>query len=796
MLISIGRGAADATPQRIECSWPQFVQWIYQHQRTAAKLTVDEYTRLKTFPVKTPEGRRIHADKDGAYVVLADFGGARRAYDTLLHSSGVPLDFDTGRIGAETIRATLPGFSFIAFTTYAHTPDSGRWRVFVPTLSPMSPAEHAATWAHLNRLFQGQADIAAKDATRLSYLPGSCLLPAEAQCFHSDGAFLQPVPVSLQPSATLQTRADGPVPGWAGPTDDVELLTIACNTRVKIAERFGGPISMAMLWAGNSEWLAKTFPSDTQPWDMTRADAALASELVYWTGGDKERVAALMRRSGINRDHDDDWSERKVYLAFAKGMEGRGPDQFHFMGKAAAAPDAPPQEAPDAPPIDDAMSITVSLDGTVEGPDDGLESIKNIPTSPTDSMNDYFAFMPDHTYIHRPSGERFSAASVDEAIGKEARAVLVPTVPVHKYTWAPGRPERFRLDQLDDTYVDGDRVWLYNDYRAPKSHEQSGDVTPWLDLLHRLYPDDAEHIISYFADAVQYPGRKCNHAMVLGSGTHGIGKDTLLAPLSYAVGRANFRSIKPTALASEFNPWIRSVVLQISESHDLGDGHKGISRFDFYEKCKDLAAAPPASIDCRPLYSNPFPVANVVRLILTTNHQVDGLHIDPKDRRHHCAWSDAPAMTEAASKAIWAWYERGGGLSHVAHYLATLDLNARAWNHAAPPVRTTWWHQLVAGGTSAEEIKFSDALDKLARPPWITAASIAAASDGLLQSWLADPRNSRKIEREMVKAGYQRLPNPHDTARGRWTLAGAKLNVYRRSDVPAGTLIQAFGGGT
>lgn len=796
MLISIGRGAADATPQRIECTWPQFVEWTYQHTRTPAKLSVAEYTHLKTFPVKTPEGRRIHADKDGPYVVLADFGGARRAYDTLLHSSGVPLDFDSGCVGPGTIRATLAGVCFVAFTTYAHTESAHRWRVFIPTARPMSAVEHLATWTHLNGLFQGQADEAAKDATRLSYLPGSCLLPAEAQCFHSDGALLQPIQAINDTSAGLQPPANGPVPGWAGPTDDVELLTIACNTRVKVAERFGGPITMAMLWSGNSEWLAQQFPSNTQPWDMTRADAALASELAYWTGGDRERVASLMRQSGISRDHDDDWSERKVYLAFTKGMEGRGPDQFHFMKSAVRVdgtegPAAP--EAPDAPPIDDTMSVTVSLDGTVTTAlADPLADIKAIPvTSGGTSMNDFYAFVPDHTYIHRPSGVACSAASVDEIIGKEARQVLAPTVPVHSYTWAPGYPERFTLDELDPTHVGGEQVWLYNQYRAPRAPQAGGDVSMWLNLLRKIFPTDTDHIVNYFADAVQNPQHKCNHALVLGSGVHGTGKDTLLVALQHAVGERNFTAIKPAALTSDFNPFVRHVVVQISESRDMGEGHSSISRYEMYERCKDLAAAPPRALECNEKNKGQYPIVNILRLILTTNHQVDGLYMDPQDRRHYCAWSDAEKMSEADANAIYGWYENGG-LDAVSHFLRTLDLKARGFNRTAPPKRTEWWQQLVAGGTSAESDSFTDALDKLGRPEWTTVDSVGLAVPELT-GWVKNPTNRRKLERQMVSAGYQRMPNPNDPKRGRFSLKGTQVVVYRRSDVPAATLLAKLG---
>lgn len=786
MLISYGRAASDATPQRIETPWADLVRWLYQHPRTQAKLSVDEYTHLKTFPTKSPGGQRIHADKDGPYIALADFGGHRRAYDTLLHSSGVPLDFDDGRVSRSTIETTLAGLTYVAFTTYAHQPEAQRWRVFVPVSRPMSSLEHATSWAWLNERFSNQADPAAKDATRLSYLPGVCLLPDAARILHADGALFQPIPVAPAPPATLQTH-DGAVPGWAGPTDNNELLTIACNTRVKVAERFGGPIHLAKLWTADPEWLAQQFPSTTgeQPWDYTRADAALASELAYWTGGNEERVVHLMQQSGLAaiRQGDDDWADRKTRRAFSKGMEGRGSDQYHFMKSGKEPTQAELTEAC----AEATATLSVPVGTSELTPQQAI--IANIPLGQDTSMNDFYAFMPDHTYIHRPSGVACSSASVDEAIGKEARSVLVPTVPVHSYTWAPGFPERFTLDKMDATHVGGESVWLYNQYRAPRAPETGGDVAPWLDLIHKIFPDDAQHIINYFADAVQHPGRKCNHALVLGSGVHGTGKDTLLVGLQHAVGNKNFRAIKPHQVAETFTPWMRSVVVQVSESRDMGEGYVAISRFELYERCKDLAAAPPAALDCNEKHKGQYPVANVMRLILTTNHQVDGLYMDPQDRRHYCAWSDAPKMTEAEANAMYAWYETGGGLDAVAYYLRTLDLSG--FNPKAAPPRTAWWHQLVSGGQSAEEEKFSDALDKLGRPEWTTLTAVAGSGGPDLTNWTQDPRNRRKVERELVKSGYQRLPNDGDK-RGRWSFNSAQVVVYRRSDVPARILIEKF----
>lgn len=340
-LFSYGRNHSDNQPTRHQCAWPEFVTWLQQQPRRPASVSIAEYPTLKAYPAKSPEGERLAADKDGAYVVLADCGGGRRALDSLQASYGVPLDFDVPWVTADMIAALLHGYAFVAYTTYAHQTGAERWRVFVPTNTPMDAATHYATWAALNDLFSGAADPAAKDPVRLSYLPGSCLDPSAARMIQGDGAFYAAVPAPpVQPQDVLQST--GPVPGWNGPTDDAELIRIACTTRTRPDERFGGPVHFAMLWAADEAWLAQQYPprpDSGQSWDMTQADMALAGELAYWTGSDAPRMATLMRSSGLARN-DADWQERKVPRAVERAV--RGAKQWAFMKAVTVSVPAPP----------------------------------------------------------------------------------------------------------------------------------------------------------------------------------------------------------------------------------------------------------------------------------------------------------------------------------------------------------------------------------------------------------------------------------------------------------------------
>lgn len=803
-MLSLGRAASDAYPQRIATTWPQFIDWLYQFHlsRTPAGITPQEYEYLKGFPSKSPEGQRLHADKDGAYVVLADFGGHRRHLDTVIASHGVPLDIDAS-ITADEIARVLAGYTYVAYTTYAHAPGAERWRVFVPVAAPMDNATHYATWGALNAAFHGVCDPAAKDPSRLSYLPGKTLYPTAAQFFHGAGALFQPVPAVAAPSV-VQTQTDGPVPGWAGPSDDETLLAIACAHRLRPDERMGAPIHFLMLWTANEAWLSQQFPPSSselgQPYSRTQADMALAGELSYWTGSDRGRMVRLMQQSALARD-DEDWMERKVLRAVDRAIENA--KQWHFM----TAPSATKVDEL-VVTIDTANVTTPPMDGTIQPPSSTVGGVV-IPT-PTEvataqaalimnagaqpGLNDYWAYLPDGDFIHRPSGAHHPATTVDLLIGKEARMAIVPSRPVHRMTWAPGYPERFQVKEMDRTDFRAADCWLYNRYEPPQPHTTIGDVSRWLELLQKLYPDDWKHIRNYMADAVQAPGRKCNHALVLGSGVHGIGKDTLLAPLRHAVGHRNFAIIKPKDLVDTTNPWVASRVVQISESRDQGDnGFNGINRYEMYESCKDLAAAPPATLMCNDKFIKKHQVLNVLRLFITTNHAIDGLYIDPEDRRHYCAWSDAKKMTEEESSEIWRWYD-AGGMDYVANYLSTFDLNAEGWNRGAPPFRTAWWHQLVDGGRPAEDERFKDAIEKLGKPEWITLPKIAEAGGLELAGWMQQAGNKRKVEREMDRAGYRKFPNPQEL-RGRWYVDNQRTAIYRRSDVGVKELLVKFMGG-
>ncbi len=334
MIVSYGQRATDRFPTRHECTFVQLFEWLATMDWRAG-------------------------EKDGPYLVFADFGAepkadtnpksdtfgqlvtGLRAYSHLELSYAVPVDLDTGDWTLERIAATLKGYRWIAWTTYKSTPEAQRWRVVVPVSRGMNRFEHKATWGQLNAAFCNQADVAAKDATRLNYLPGPCLHPEAARLEWSgkDAVLLEPVAATATSEAAGHD-GDGPVAGWSGPEDDDALIAYALSRRSKAEEAFGAPGQLskfAALWYADPAHLSTLFPPKEagQSWDNTAADLALANDLAYYTGSDTERIVRLMCASGLAQR--DSWEERKAYRAAEIATRGRTQHAFMKAPQTAAA---------------------------------------------------------------------------------------------------------------------------------------------------------------------------------------------------------------------------------------------------------------------------------------------------------------------------------------------------------------------------------------------------------------------------------------------------------------------------
>ena len=282
-------------------------------------------------------------------------------------------------------------------------------------------------------------------------------------------------------------------------------------------------------------------------------------------------------------------------------------------------------------------------DFSFEDFDDVGESVRELLQGV--SLTDFYAYMPMHHYIFAPSGEPWPATSVNARLPPVTGPDDMPIAaskwldqnrPVEQMSWVPGAPQLIR-DRIisDGGFIDRPGVAIFNLYRPPSITPVDGDVAPWLELIRKVYPNDADHIILWLAQRVQRPQEKINHALVLG-GKPGIGKDTIRYPVRYAIGPWNCQSVSPKETLGSFSGYLKAIILQINEARDLGE----FDRFSFYDHAKIIIASPPEVLRVNEKNLREYYIPNVCGVAITTNYKTDGVFLPADDRRHYVAWSD------------------------------------------------------------------------------------------------------------------------------------------------------------
>ncbi len=133
---------------------------------------------------------RFHNKEDnnllGLGLALYDVNGMRKS-DRFLCANGIMLDNDGGGMTPDEFANFMPGLEMFVFNTFSSTPESPRWRVYIPT-STIMPAE--CYKRIVTRIFtsldnagfhQHGFDTPKKSASDLMYLP--------CQAAHPEGSF-------------------------------------------------------------------------------------------------------------------------------------------------------------------------------------------------------------------------------------------------------------------------------------------------------------------------------------------------------------------------------------------------------------------------------------------------------------------------------------------------------------------------------------------------------------------------------------------------------------------------------
>src|SRR5215831_7925118 len=348
--------------------------------------------------------------------------------------------------------------------------------------------------------------------------------------------------------------------------------------------------------------------------------------------------------------------------------------------------------------------------------DDLTDSAINKIVTPPDELppdiviTDFYSYLPNAKYLYVPTQTLWPPKTINARLPKQgkkgAQRYLDRHRAVSQMIWAPGHPQIVKDKHLiEGGWYAKPGAIVFNQYRQPEI--KGGDprqAGPWLDLFKKLYPNPMEHqhIIKVLAYKLQHPATKINHAIVLAGGMR-IGKDTLLLPFKRALGDWNCYEAKPATIMSAFNGYMRSILLTINETRDLGE----VKRIDFYNHMKDVIASPPETVLVNEKHEKAVHVLNICLVIMTTNHRLDGIYLPPDDGRHFPVWSDVIKEQHDPEFFIehYDWLNSGGD-AHVAAYLRALDVSD--FNPGRPPPLTDLFHEIVEQSTPLETYWIKD----------------------------------------------------------------------------------------
>lgn len=391
-------------------------------------------------------------------------------------------------------------------------------------------------------------------------------------------------------------------------------------------------------------------------------------------------------------------------------------------------------------------------------------------------VEDFVYYGPEGTYLYLPTLDAWSGPAVNVAVSSvnvdgqimKASEWLKTNGCVTSLACDPIIKGRFAYDV---NCVNGELVpnvggRVLNTYRKPTIELGDPDKAgPLVDHVHRVMPreGDADQVFNYLAHLVQQADVKLRFALLIG-GEQGVGKDTIVEFCIPALGAWNVSNIAPSTLSTQFNEYVASTLVRISETAN----QKEMSRFVFNELVKTLIAGSPDSAVVNPKYQPKFTTRLRCGVIITTNHLLSGLYIPQDDRRYdviECATKGEMGLADDATRRayferLWAWFHQEDGARHVAAFLHARDLTGFS---ASNGQRKTAAHQLIIQKSMSGDEWFNDALEAMGNPDLFRGDvfMVQAVRNG------EDAVEVRgKLPHAAERAGFKRYPGP--TKDGRW----------------------------
>lgn len=557
---------------------------------------------------------------------------------------------------------------------------------------------------------------------------------------------------------------DEPCEGWSGPEDDDELVRRA-SRHVSAAAAFAGKATFADLWNANEDALAEAFPDSGRPYDCNRADAALCAHLAWWTGKDCERMARLLRASGLARDkHDrEDYVQRTILRAcglVTDVLQDRPTAQLPTPRP--PAPVAVTDAAEAAPEVVEAQYLRVEQSAALFAGCVYIAGMNRVwmPNGQIFKPESFNGFFGGYQHILDEVGRK----TTDEAFKAFTRHPMMRAPQVLTTCFDPKLAPGAIVDDFKGRAA-------VNTWIPPKVRCEPGDAGPFLRHLEKLLPvqRDRDILMAYLASVVQYPGYKFLWAPAL-QGVPGNGKSYFTRILQHAVGSEYYYAAPSSALGKDFNAWLDAKLLIAVDDVRIADD-------DMYERLKTLITEKTQPIERKGVDADNVQV--YANFFFTMNSKT-GLRKAADDRRFAVFFTAQQRVEDLVRDGMLGeymvdlndWTNGTGayaahgpmyGAAIVTHLLRSHvipdDLNPTTLAHRAP--RTSAHDEVVATSMGAREQEVQEAIDSGAigfRGGWVS------SHHTLLLLLKANDRRVRvsNLDEVLGNLGYVRHPGLKD----------------------------------
>lgn len=635
----------------------------------------------------------------GIFVTPAEMDGVGRKLEnvSVLRAHYVDLDNLSAQQNYEAASAwqPAPGFAVIS--------SPGKYHVYWP----VQPYQGIDRFENIQRRLRQQfdGDKAVIDAARVMRLPGTFNHkygdPALVTC-HALTGFGQPLMVEqLEQALAGIVLIDGGV-GERHDLGDPELAAPSIAW-LKRALELVDPNEL-----DRSEWIALTAAIKQAGWTLTD-EGTLYTIWAEWCA----RYAA----NDTGENHKQWHSIRNTELGW-HSLVRRVPSLKAAVSFGEAAPSAPtlpgpaqPADAPLAPPMPEPAPLDCSGEYLTHLECQQWFKGCVFVTSFGTILGPNGRFMNATQFNVQYGGKRFiidgEGKVTDEAWKAATRSTLWTIPKVDHIRFLPDQPHGHIVrDSLGREGV--------NTYKPPVVDEMEGDISPFLNHLAMMIPDEGDRaiLIEWLAHNVKFPGHKVPWAPVIQS-AEGIGKGILKALITHAFSPLyiHFPNAKElTNSGSQFNGWMRNKLFILADEIKVDD------KRDLIEVLKPMISEVLIEIQSKgvdqELQDNP------ANWMFFTNYK-DAVPVSKNGRRYAIFYSPIQTVEDLQIRGmddtyfdrIYDWMH-GGGAAVTTHWLKQHPVQRGRIKMRAP--RTTSWDEAVKIGRSPIERTIQEAIESKA----------------------------------------------------------------------------------